>query len=89
MPNESLGPLTCKQTTVLKLNHLGYVKSHGFHDNPYINLKHGQLFFYNFLSFLIFSLDRIDDYAILIILLSDYWAKALCLSIKLVPSLVI
>ena len=31
-----------------ELNHLGYVKPHGFHDNPYINLKHGQYFFYNF-----------------------------------------
>ena len=30
------------------LNHLGYVKSHDFYDNPYINLKHDQNFFYNF-----------------------------------------
>ena len=75
-------------TIVLKIKLFGLRELHGFHYKPYTILKHGQYFFYNFsLFFNVFI--RIDEYAILIILISVHWVTALCLSIKLVPRLVI
>ena len=49
----------CSQT----LNHLGNVKLHGFHDDRYTILKHGQYFFYNF-SLISNVFIIIDEYAI-------------------------
>ena len=66
------------------LFHLDYVKLPGFHGNQNTILKHGHLFFYTLpLIFKVFII--IDEYAILIILISDHWVKALCHNIKLVP----
>ena len=62
------------------------MKLHDFHD-PLYDSKEWSLIFLQFFShFKVFT--RIDEYAILIILISDHWVKALCLSINLVASLV-
>ena len=43
LPNYSLGPLACKENYCSQnVDHLGYAKLHGFHDNQYTILKHGQ-----------------------------------------------
>ena len=70
-----------------RLTHLGYVKKHGFHDNLCAILKNVNNFSTFFLISKVFT--RINEHAILIILISEHWLKALCLGIKLVPNLVV
>ena len=62
------------------------MKLHGFHDDPYDSKEWPLIFLHFFSHFKGFT--RIDEYANLIILISDNWVKAICLSINLVPSLV-